>query len=486
MKKFNLFMVALISMFAFVFGVNAMDVATKDDFVSAMNVGGDVKLIADIEVDNILVVTKDVNLDLNGHEVKFAGNKYIQLEKGKLNILGAGKMYEAAPNYAPICIASSASETDTSYVTLTVGKDVTLEGWAGIFVNFKDAANPAAYGLTINLYGKINAKNDVSGSRGAGIYVNGQIKKEVNAPVINVYDGAVINSTGLGIYGAGYAIYNIFGGTITGGYAGMEIRAGKLNISGGEISTDATPVSVTPNGNGSTTKGATVAIAQHTSKLPLEVKISGGKFKGFTAFYQANPEGNEQEAVDKVKLSITGGDFTTTNDGTTKAVVYSENKEKFITGGTYNADLEDEYLGDNFDVSTDANGKTIVLDGKGLLAWAQRIIDLDLDNNASKYTETSYNALVDYAMPIFEAWYDGDTPKSQQELDDIVKELNRLTDALETPEEEKARLEAEEKANEDKKNNNPNTSDSIYVYAGIATLSVLAVGALVLKQRKSY
>lgn len=481
MKKFNLFMVALISMFAFVFGVNAKDVATKDDFIAALEAGGDVKVTANITVDKgaPIVVTKDVTLDLNGKNVSFTGkDDYIKLEKGHLNITGTGKMYKEFNALHVLEVESTGTQTDTNYAILTIGKNVVIEG--GYDALLIDKYNDAAYGVIVNVYGTLKS------NKNASINVNGSIKNTENPVVINVYDGATLTSYDTGIYGAGYAIYNIFGGTITGGYAGMEIRAGKLNISGGEISTDATPVSVTPNGNGSTTKGATVAIAQHTSKLPLEVKISGGKLKGFSAFYQANPEGNEQEAVDKVKLSITGGDFTTTNDGTTKAVVYSENKEKFITGGTYNADLEDEYLGDNFDVSTDANGKTIVLDGKGLLAWAQRIIDLDLDNNASKYTETSYNALVDYAMPIFEAWYDGDTPKSQQELDDIVKELNRLTDALETPEEEKARLEAEKKANEDKKNNNPNTSDSIYVYAGIATLSVLAVGALVLKQRKSY
>lgn len=485
MKKFNLFIIALISIFAFSLGVNAKDVATKDDFISALEAGGDIKVTANITVDKgtPIVVTKDVTLDLNGKNVSFTGkDDYIKLEKGHLNITGTGKMYKEFSALHVLEVESTGTQTDTNYAILTIGKNVVIEG--GYDALLIDKYNDAAYGVIVDVYGTLKS------NKNASINVNGSIKNTENPVVINVYDGATLTSYDTGIYGAGYAIYNIFGGTIYGEIcAGMEIRAGKLNITGGEISTDATPVSVTSNGSGSTTKGAAVAIAQHTTKLPLEVKISGGKFKGFSAFYQANPEGNEQAAVDKVKLSITGGDFTTTNDGTTKAVVYSENKEKFIAGGTYNADLEDEYLKDDFEVSTDADGKNVVLDTSGLLAWAQRIIDLDLTNNASKYTEASLKALVDYATAIFEAWDAGETPKSQQEVDDIVKELNRLTDALETPEEEKARLEreeAEKKANENKKTNNPDTSDSIYVYAGIATLSVLAVGALVLKQRKSY
>lgn len=480
MKKFNLFMIALISMFAFSLGVNAMDVATKDDFVSAMNAGGDVKLTADIEVDNILVVTKDVNLDLNGHEVKFAANKYIQLEKGKLNILGEGKMYEVSPNYAPIYIASSASEADTSYVTLTVGKDVTLEGWAGIFIKYKNETVPTAYGVTVNLYGKINAKNDASGDHGAGIYVNGNIIKEVNAPVINVYDGAVINSTGHGIFSAGYAIYNIYGGTITGGDTGVEVRTGQLNVTGGEIKSLATSYNVSANGNGSTTVGAAVAVAQHTTKKDVKVTITGGTFKGVVAFSEANPQGNSEEDLNKIVLSITGGDFTTTSTSSTAKTVVSEDKEGFIAGGTYNAGFEDEYLKDDFEVSTDANGNTIVLDASGLYDWYERILDLDEED----YTEASVKALEDYMDSL-----ENLAPKSQEELDAIVAKLNELTNALETPEEEKARLEreeAEKKANEDKKTNNPDTGDSIYLYVGILTISALAIGALVLNRRKSY
>lgn len=476
MKKFNLFMIALISMFAFSLGVNAKDVATKDDFISALEAGGDIKVTANITVDKgtPIVVTKDVTLDLNGKNVSFTGkDDYIKLEKGHLNITGTGKMYKEFSALHVLEVESTGTQTDTNYAILTIGKNVVIEG--GYDALLIDKYNDAAYGVIVDVYGTLKS------NKNASINVNGSIKNTENPVVINVYDGATLTSYDTGIYGAGYAIYNIFGGTIYGEIcAGMEIRAGKLNITGGEISTDATPVSVTSNGSGSTTKGAAVAIAQHITKLPLEVKISGGKFKGFSAFYQANPEGNEQAAVDKVKLSITGGDFTTTNDGTTKAVVYSENKEGFITGGTYNAYLEDEYLNDDFEVSTDANGNTIVLDFSGLDDWYERLVALDPED----YTEASIKALEDYMESLENA-----APKSQEELDAIVAKLNELTDALETPEEEKARLEreeAEKKANEDKKTNNPDTGDNIYLYVGILTISVLAIGALVLKKRKSF
>lgn len=119
------------------------------------------------------------------------------------------------------------------------------------------------------------------------------------------------------------------------GDTALELRAGNLTINGGKFIAHGKPEATsTAHGNGSTTFGAAVAIAQHTTKLPIKVEINGGTFEGYTPFYQANPQNNPQEALDKIELKINGGTFTPTNGGT--QAVYSQNFKGFIAGGTFN------------------------------------------------------------------------------------------------------------------------------------------------------
>lgn len=114
----------------------------------------------------------------------------------------------------------------------------------------------------------------------------------------------------------------------------MELRAGELTVDGGKFIAHGKPASATANGNGSTVFGAAVGISQHTTKLPIKVEINGGTFEGHTPFYQANPQNNPQDALDKIELRINGGTFTPRNGGT--KAVYSQNFKGFIVGGTFN------------------------------------------------------------------------------------------------------------------------------------------------------
>lgn len=140
----------------------------------------------------------------------------------------------------------------------------------------------------------------------------------------------------------------ITGGTIK-GVTGIEIRAGKLNVSDAEIISSYIPTESEKNGNGSTTKGAAIAVVQHTTKLPIDVTVSGGYFEAYTPFIQQNVEGNEQEAVDKVNIKIEDGVFNTIEGDENNhptASVFSENKENFITGGAFSIVPESKYIGE--------------------------------------------------------------------------------------------------------------------------------------------
>lgn len=321
--------------------VNGKNYYSLSSAVYASGLDGYITILRDFTTDSVSMNQsgKKLTLDLNGHTITFNENERFKLFMGELTITGKGTMQEAVPNYAPISVTHKASYP----AVVSIGKDVTLKGWTGILVNPKNAYNNSDYGLEINIDGTLIGMNDVSGSVGAGLYINGMNVTVDPAITVNISETAVLEGTGHGIYGAGYAVYNTCG-TITGGHTGVEIRAGQLNVTGGTITGNGVPTEVEGNGSGATTIGAGIAVAQHTTKLPTELNVTGGVINGYTALNQSNPQNNDDESVAKVKLSVSGGTFNVINGGTN--AVYSENFTGFITGGTFV----------NFDPSTMPSG----------------------------------------------------------------------------------------------------------------------------------
>lgn len=321
--------------------VNGENYYTLSSAVYASGLDGYITILRDFTSDGATMnaANRKLTLDLNGHTITFNENERFKLFMGELTVTGKGTMQEAVPNYAPISVTHKASYP----AVVSIGKDVTLKGWTGILVNPKNAYNNSDYGLEINIDGTLIGMNDVSGSVGAGLYINGANVTVDPAITVNISETAVLEGTGHGLYGAGYAVYNTCG-TITGGHTGVEIRAGQLNVTGGTITGNGVPTEVEGNGSGATTIGAGIAVAQHTTKLPTELNVTGGVINGYTALNQSNPQNNDDESVAKVKLSVSGGTFNVINGGTN--AVYSENFTGFITGGTFI----------NFDPSTMPSG----------------------------------------------------------------------------------------------------------------------------------
>ena len=359
MKKTKLLLATLISMFAFTCGVKAIEVNTEEEFISAMNSGEDIKLTENIEVNSTITLDKEVELDLNGKEIAFALNKYIYLKGGNLNITGTGTLYEKSPYFSPIIVKGSEKVEDVNYTTLTIGENVTIKGWAGLFI---DQNNSKAYGVTVNVNGTTIGMKDTNGDLGSGIYLNGSITDNNNAPVINISNTAKISAEGQGIYAAGYGVWTIEEGASIEGNTGIEIRAGELNVNGGTIIGTAIPTETTPNGNGSTTTGAGIAVVQHTTKKAINVNIKNGTIKGYTAFYESNPQKNSAEDLAAINLNITGGTFEAINGGTNS--VYSEDFTAFITGGTFNSDVVN-YIANTY-VVNENNGTYAVIENKVL------------------------------------------------------------------------------------------------------------------------
>lgn len=225
-------------------------------------------------------------------------------------------------------------------VTVGRGASISSEGETGITVR--------GNGAVLNVQ-----DGTVAGGPGYGA-IDGNGTPKYGGTVINIHGGTVTGVTdrnadgsfvesGVGIYHPQAGTLNITGGAITGD-TGIEMRAGTLNVEGGTITGTMTPTEVNPNGSGSTSDGVGIAVAQHSTKLPIDVNVSGGIISGYSAFYESNPEKNSADDIARVNIALTGGKFKAIDEGTVS--VYSEDKTGFVSGGLFGTEIDAAYVAD--------------------------------------------------------------------------------------------------------------------------------------------
>ena len=337
--------------------VASIDSAYYSSLESAFAAAADgetITLLADADNVGKLVLSdgRTITVNLNGHDVAFQSNCNFRIQHGTLNLEGAGTAYEKAPYFAPVTLYGTTAN-EQNYSVINVGKDVTLRGWSGVFVDVHKNVN-TENGVVVNVAGTLQSVKDTTGAYGHAVYVQGLITNvnDTYAPQIHLLSTARIQAVdevdatkgSNGMYLAGYAVTTIDeGASIQSGAAGIEIRAGKLTVNGGTIESTAIPTTVTPNGNGSTTEGAALAVSQHTTDLQLEVTINGGTFRGYTALYEnCVEEGNKPELV---KVTVNNGNFAATNGGVNS--VYAEDQETMtVSGGYYTNEVNSAYIKD--------------------------------------------------------------------------------------------------------------------------------------------
>ena len=322
---------------------------------------------------------KVLTLDLNGHSIS-ATERVIMVQNANLTVAGPGKIYESSPNYGAINIKGSNGAENKDYTVVNIGAGVELEAWSPIFVTpFESSGAPYAYGVVVNVDGaKLTGVKDSADDSGYAIYVNGQIEHQENAPRF-VLNNVTQTATGAGMYLAGYANTTITGGSITGGNTGIEIRAGELTLNDCALEATAKEFSCVPNGDGTTTAGAAIAIAQHTTKLDTAVTINGGSFKGVKALNESNPQENDAESVKKVSVAVNGGTFN--------GDISAEDVTGFIKSGAF-TDLANA-------VKYAADGATIKLAGDAtgdIVIPAGKTITLDLGGH--KLTNVKSHTIV--------------------------------------------------------------------------------------------
>lgn len=252
-------------------------------------------------------------------------------------------------------LKGSDEPNDKNYSTVSVGENVTLEGWSGVFIDHNDTNT--GYGILANIDGTIKSVDDINGGKGAGIYVNGNIQHENNSPIINLSDTTKITSTGNGIYAAGYATYNINGAYIEGVESGLGIKAGKFNIIDGTIlgtGKDETPTS--GNNNGINPSGTAIQIESNKGyKGNIELNIKDGTIKSINSnvIYEYTVNNTDTQVND---INLSGGLY---KSDVNKEVFSLSNSFKnkhpsFITGGSYSSDPT-PYLESNYSISKDNN-----------------------------------------------------------------------------------------------------------------------------------
>ena len=340
---------------------------TLQEAVTAAKNGETVKLLQDIEdIDRGtgtqyayqgIIINKNIKIDLNGKKYtgQFEYGAFIA-QRGTLTIIDSSEEKTGlVKNTLKVNSALYAALAATKAGTIIINGG-TIEGYAyGIYQYYTDAAENGnttiinggevkVAGYAINAFdfdAIIINGGKVTSTAGYALLNNGSDKNPSNIEI----NGGKVYGAGEAIYHPGPGTCKITGGTIEGGESGIEMRAGTLNVSGGTIQGNGTPTTVTPNGNGMTSSGAGIAIAQHTTKLPITITINGGTIKGYSAIYESNPQNNSSEDINKVNINIVKGKFECINDGT--CVVYSGNKQDFIKGGLYSNILADTYIAEN-------------------------------------------------------------------------------------------------------------------------------------------
>lgn len=238
---------------------------------------------------------KSFTLDLNGHNITSSSN--IALAGGSLNITNTGDadathgvISSTNAGLAPIEVRGTGDLTQKR--TLTVGTGVTLTG--------------AEYGL--NVFGSNDAQKNLIGVNVDGtvngiLFVLGNLSNADNA--INIVVNGTVDASNAatgtkpktGIALNGNANVTVNDNASVKGETGIEVRAGNLIVNGGTITATASDYSYTANASGTTTKGAAIAVAQHTTTKPINVQLNGGTLVGTELIAVTDVNNNGLEGV---------------------------------------------------------------------------------------------------------------------------------------------------------------------------------------------
>lgn len=369
--------------------VGGVEYATLNEALAAAKDGQTVKVLANTTMTTGRVEGVSITLDLNGCAVEADNRAFNVVKGGRLtldDIAGGGvlKVNKVGSTLSLGIVTGSKGSVVMKGGTLEVPEYgiYTTNDDTGAYVSMQGGLIKADYGIcSIGNGTEHSAKVEVSGGEiRAGIFGFGTNGSNGNGGVDFVMTGGTITSVAEdapALYlPAYYSTATITGGTITGG-TGIEIRAGELSVSGDARISGVGPLESNPNGSGSTSSGAGIAVAQHATKQPINVTISGkAKVVGTVALHESNPQKNDSEAIEQVKIAVTGGALETSAPDAAQAV-YSEDCTGFVTGGVFNTELPGAVLADGSAMLVNEEGSVSVMSEADAVAGAGAFVEKD-------------------------------------------------------------------------------------------------------------
>ena len=340
----------------------------------------------------------DWTLDLNGHTYTYTGKGdgafLLRYEGNTLNIIDSSDTEKGTiivnekRNYA------IGTNEKSNKCKIVINKGVTIQGNT-ILIEGEDN--------TLDVSGTIATDN-----KNIAIQTNGGSTKN---STITLHDGAIVTSKSCAIYHPGTGKLNVYKATVTGGkgFTGIEMRAGTLNVyEGAEITGGKDKPGSTPNGNGTTTNNAAIAVAQHNTKKEININIYGGTFTGGAAIYESDPQDNGPEAIKNVKMNVSGGKFI--------GEVYSEDVTGFITGGKFSTDVK-KYIKNQYDQLVTDKGTTPF--------WVDKYSDRGA---ADAVGQTVYKVTYQFENESVDVYY-----MTEEEAKEAIKEAEKENPSIEIP-----------------------------------------------------
>ena len=311
-----------------------------------------IKLLDNVALTDGIEIDKAITLDLNGKTIEKANDGWTE-------------------------------DTSVDYLlAVKRGGDLTIEDSAG---SGKIDAGDLVCGVKMTIKGEAETGDDavltVNGGTIQGKYygISGNGTRHGTKITINGGSITATDSTGTAIYHPQNGSLTVNGGEITSSNTAIEIRSGSLTVTGGTITGGSGTAASTANGGGTTTSNAAVAIAQHTTKKPITVNITGGTLSGGAALYESDPNniysGTDVEEPD---IEVTGGTF--------KGTVSSNNVTGFIAGGTFSGTVAENLLADGCEL--DESGKVVPAEDSVAAIGSKGYASLEAAVEAAKGGET--------------------------------------------------------------------------------------------------
>jgi len=330
--------------------VKAVEVARESELSTAISEAPAGVLTKITLGDNITLTTnwalyiygeKNVEIDLNGHNITTAASGPVYINNGQLTFSGSGTVSNTNSSAYFVYIIGSATDV-ANYSVFNVGEHVnmTCAGSYGIILSQGTSSKPHhAYGIVLNIDGYVQSES------GVAIWALGNFQdKTGNVPVINISStGQLVGANDeVCLYGGGYAIWNIEG-SVQGG-TGIYAKAGDYNITGNAVvrSTASTHEEVVANGDGYTggIGCAIVSDSKNGYAGGMEIEISGNAtIESHAEGGYAIEEVKSDAATSKTESLVIESGTINGNLSTTAELQENVVVNGTITGGTFNTDV---------------------------------------------------------------------------------------------------------------------------------------------------